>query len=319
MKYLLKFYCFCLFVSFPVVSLADPSGTVIFRHPQNDYNELWITDFTNTQHTRLIYKHSEPIYKLAAQKNGPYITFVTDIPGLDLGDVGYDIFLYDSEKPKEKARNLTQKLFDGSWDVDISNKGNIIFTTIQLHRNGDPPGLYLIPNSELHKKEPVIEMLLEDDVNSIVWSPKGDQIMFHNIDGIFSMDLATRRVSLVQREARYPTFSPDGTKLAFINRPLFDPQDIRIVSLANLEVEQIIEVHDRERLGNLKWTPDGKCLIYKTANNFYAVSINGGDHKVIFQEFETDILDFDWTNSISYNADYTNHLTTIWGKLKQKN
>lgn len=313
MKYLLRFFCFCLFVVFPLTSMAKPSGTVIFRHPENDYNELWITDLADTHNAQLIYKHSEPIYEFAAQKNGPYIAFVSDIVELDFGS---DIYLYNSEKPKEKAHNLTRKLFDGSWLVDISNKGDIIFTTIQLHPNGNPPGLYLIPKSELQKKEPHIELLLEDDVSSIIWSPNGDQILFYNVDGIFSLNLATRNVSLIQREARYPTFSPDGKKLAFINRPLFDSQDIRIISLANLEENKIIKLEDREGIRNLRWSLNGEYLVYTTNNYHYAAPIDGGVHVILFEEYDVDKLRFGWGNRQYFPIDPAGRLTTIWGKLK---
>ena len=319
MKYLFKVFYFCLFVVFPLVSMAKPSGTVIFRHPENDYNELWITDLTNTQNAQLIYKHSTPIYEFAAQKNdGPYIAFVADIEKHNLvePDFGSDIYLFNSDKPKEKAQNLTRTLFDGSWEVDISNKGDIIFTTIRLNPDGNPPSLYLIPNSELQKKEPHIELLLEDSVNSIMWSPNGDQIVFYNVDGIFSLNLATRSVALIQREARYPTFSPDGTKLAFINRPLFNPQDIRIISLANLEEDQIIRLEDREGLRNLKWTLNGKYLVYTTNNNHYAAPIDGGVHEKIFEEYPVDRLRFGWGNRKSYPVEPADHFTTIWGEMK---
>lgn len=304
-----------LAVLLPLTTQAKPTGEIVYKHPVIDNNELWITDITDIKNGRMFFQHTTAISNLDIEVDGHYIIFTARRPETSI----IDIYLIDGRKPKEKARNLTQGRFALIGDIDISKNGDIVFTNRRPSRPPNPPkGIHLIKNDELNAAKPNFMTLIDEIyVSSLVWSPNREQIAYHTDDDIFTLDIATQETILILREARYPAYSPDGNKLAFINRSLFDPQDIRIISLNTFEVEKIIKLNDRQGLNTLKWTPDGNYLIYRTDNNVYSVSIEEGISRILFNEFDTYKPVFDWVDDLLFSVEPNNHLTTLWGKLKQ--
>lgn len=320
MKTLLITFSLTLMLILPLTTQANPFGQIIYRHPGNDLNELWITDLANTKDARMIFKHDNTISTSDLAVANHHILFVSRMIGEEISQL--DLFYIDARQPHAKARNITQGSIDHLWEFDLSDNGDIVMTNSHFGEGKGrlPKGIHLITSETLMKDEPIITTLKEDGiVYGIVWSPDGEQIAYHeNNEGIFTLDVATRETALIHRDARYPAYSPDGKKLAFIYRSLFDPQDLRIISLETMEVEQIIKLDDRQGLKNVKWTPDGQCLIYETSNRTYAVPIADGEHIVLFEEFDRAPSSFDWASDAAYSVEPTSrHLTTLWGKMKR--
>ena len=56
MKSIHKCFCLCLIFLLPLTIQAKLTDTVIFRHPENKSNELWITNLEDTRNASLLYK-----------------------------------------------------------------------------------------------------------------------------------------------------------------------------------------------------------------------------------------------------------------------
>ena len=317
MKYILNYLCLCLAFQLPLTTQAEPTGTVIYTYPREDYSELWITNLENTIIPRMLFKHTSAIYEIAAQENGPLVIMVSGksvVPGFTF----FEVFLVNRRHPDEEARDLTQHRFDGIQDLDISENGDIIFTN--YHTDGAPPpkrGVYLIPNREIEKEVPKVRLLKEAEAVRAVWAPGGKMIAY-DVDGgrgIYTLDVGLRKVSQISDFGRFPAFSPDGKKLAFTGPLFVEPQNIYGVSLDNPADQKTIEPAIRSNISEIKWTPDGQYIVYNAKGKF-AAPINGGPHIKLFENIRG-LYEFDWASSKGYSVEPTRRLTTLWGKLKQ--
>lgn len=313
MKCFIKSVCLYLFFLLPLTTQAEPTGTVIFQYPGNDYNELWITNLENTDNARIIYKFTEVFYEIATQKEGPLVAFVADSDD-DQPPFANDVYLFNRDRPHVKARNLTQKRFDLVLDVDISEAGDVIFTTELIH--GEPPkeGVYLIPNRETEKPIPKVTLIREIEASNVAWSLDGKQIAY-DIAGrsIYTFNIETRSILKVRHFGENPAFSPDGKKMAFFGR---EPRVIHVISLSNLNDTETIELEDRSAFIDLKWSSDGQYIIYTTTKSNFAAPVNGGPHIKLFEQFPRAVL-FDWASPKGFPVEPIDNLTTLWGKLKQ--
>ena len=135
MKYILSYLCLCLAFQLPLTTQAEPTGTVLYTYPREDYSELWITNLEDTIIPRMLFKHTRAIYEIATQENGPLVVMVSGksvVPGFTF----FEVFLVNRRHPNKQARDLTQHRFDGIQDLDISEDGDIIFTN--YHTDGAP-------------------------------------------------------------------------------------------------------------------------------------------------------------------------------------
>ncbi len=326
MKSFLKPLCLCLVCLLPLVIQAEPTGTIMFEHPEN-FSELWITNLENPDNARLIYKHTEGIYEIATQKDGPFIAYVADDSEPPFVT---DVYLFDRKQPDVKARNLTQKRFDSVWYIDISEAGDVIFTNETVDGAPLPKvGIYLIPNSEIEKPVPKATLLVsEDDIFGIsraIWAPGGKIIAFDRgtrPSEIYTLDIETRNISKISDFGKYPTFSLDGKKLAFVGG---EPGSrvIYITSHVNLDDTETIEIEEGKGCSHLKWTPDGQYIIYKTDTGFFAAPVNGDPHIRLSEDFNHLVWKkfrsprWDWASPKGYPVEAKDKLTTLWGKLKQ--
>lgn len=310
MKSLLKSLCLCLVCLLPLTIQADPTGTVIFQHPEK-LNELWETNLENTNKARLIYRHTEEIWEFAIQEDGPLIVFISDT------DLFTDIFLFNRARPDIGARNLTSGRFDEVWHVDMSASGDIIFSNA-IGGRPDPPkvGLYLIPNQQLGKRFPKATLLVEDGISHVAWSPVGKMITFISSEsrkGVYTFDIEAPKFSDIGFGGRISTFSPDGKKVAYYSRLGI----INIVLLSDLDDDDIIVLEQERTIWELKWSPDGQYIFCKTSKNTFGVPVNGGDPVKIFEQFDRGVS-FDWTSRRGYYpVEPKDKLTTLWGELKQ--
>ncbi len=318
MKSFLKYLCLYLVFLLPLTTQAEPTGTVIFQYPENDHNELWITNLEDTTKARLIYRHTDTIWESAAQKDGPLVVFVSESDTDDHPPIATDLYLFNRKHPDVKARNLTQHRFDEVVYVDISEAGDVIFTNWII----DPPppardGIYLIPHQELEKPFPNAIPLVEGSGTRVVWSPASKMIAYdHNSTthrGIYTFDLKKPKLSKIDPFGKIPTFSPDGKKLAF-----YDSGLIYVALLADPDNQDIIVCEGRS-VRNIKWSPDGQYIVYTTFQKTFAAPVKGGAHIQIFEQFDRGVH-FDWVNrrySKGYPVEPKDKLTTLWGKLKQ--
>ena len=316
---------FCLALLLPLTTYANPTGEVIYRHPENNYNELWLGTVGNLRNARRIFKHTQDIYELAVQSDGDYVVFVAEH---EEAFFQQDAYLLDRNEIPAKARDLTQKRFDTIWDIDISHAGDVVFTNYPTgNRVPEPPyGIYLIPREELKTGLPNAQLLRETDAIRVKWAPDGTQIAYDVVGGdIFIYNTVTRGPSRgVAQHGYYPVFSPEGNRLAFVHKFLADATAINIISLEHPRRRlKTIALGEHSAFIALKWAPDGQALVYTVYGpdnlyHNYVAPLDGGPHEEILTIAGQGVPMFDWTNS-AYAVEPTNRLTTRWAQLKQRN
>ena len=309
MKYFLKYLCLFLGVILPLATIANPHGTVIFKHPEK-LNELWETNLENTNKARRIYRHTEEIWEFAVQEEGSLIVFVSDT------DRFTDIYLFNSTRSDIEARNLTRGLFDEIVSIDMSASGDIIFANAMGGRPNPPKeGIYLIRKQQLEKRFPKATLLVEDGVSHVAWSPMSKMIVFASSEtrkGVYTFDIEAPKFSDIGFGGSTPIFSPNGKKVAYYSGHGI----ISIVSLSDLNDEDRI-VLEQTGIWKLKWSPDGQYIFCKTHGDTFGVPVNGGRPVKIFEQFDRGVS-FDWVNSSkSFSVEPIGRLTTLWGKLKR--
>ncbi len=337
MKNFLKYFCLFLIFLLPLTTNAKFIGEVFFL--DNGSNDLLITPINNTDRARVFYQREprELIWELSVQKNGPLIALIANVDDSKplLNSAVYIININDIPL---KMHRLTPDKFNFSLNIDISQNGDIIFTNHSIFREAQPErkGIYLIPHHELKKASPKIRafpkitLLKETDARRVGWSPNGKQIAYDTIDSIYIFNLRTKRSSKVHQGGRYPAFSPDGSKLAFAHYDLGEdePREIRVISLITPGRPDIFKLKEHSSFNYLKWSPDGKFLVYSVfvkshGDRIFAIPFNGGPHEEILtidpgNDRIKSIRSFDWAPS-AYAVEPINRLTTLWGKIKTEN
>ncbi len=321
MKPIIKYLFLYLVLHLPLISHSNNIGEVVFVRPDTD--ELWISHWKDTRTARQIYQHSHWIFELAVQTDGPYIVIVSDH---DAQNFLFDAYLIDRNDKNAGARNLTQKRFDEVNDIDISHNGDIIFTNRQTGIFPHPVyGVYLIPNQELRKRVPKVHLLIQKVAFQIEWFIDGEHIVYDDLDNdinIYNVFKRKKVLHEVNLKGKFPTISPDGNRLAFIDSNLEKVTTIKIISIKPIRLLQTITPIDHSTFMGIKWTPDGSAIVYtvsgidhKTRN--YRASLNGGPHEEILKIDGKGPYLFDWNSIKNFSVEPKNKLTTHWGKLKK--
>ena len=323
MKYIPKSLWLCVVVLLlPPTTHAELTGEVIFLHPRSDFTELWIGDVENTRNARQIFKHTPGVEELAVQSEGQYIVFVSQI---EEAFFAFDAYMIDRSKFPLKARNCTQQRFDTIWDIDISHKGDVVFTNYDTGREPDMKyGVYLIRREELETGFPNAELIFEKEAYEVTWSPDGIHIAFEALGGDIYLYNTEYRGGASVIDGYDPEFSPDGNRLAVVHNAVGEGAAISVISLQPRQRRlKTIALGIGGRLQAYKWTPDGQAIVYTvygpdSSYHNYVVPLDGGPHEEVLKIGDTGVPMFDWTNAVAYAVEPTNRLTTLWGKLKQQ-
>ncbi len=359
MKHLLKCICLSLVFVLPLSTYAKLTGEIIFIHPDNP-NELWITDITDTANARLLYQQTHPIRDFSVQKNGNFIATLTEYSD---PNKPHDIYLIDTDNISDPERMMTHQRFHQIIDVHLSQNPDLIYTNFlpaitDIQNISDrfgrrTSGIYLITKQELEEtvELPEIPPLLgniippKEDLSPrvslikgvitqhIKLSPDSKSLAYDTLEGVYYSNLATGQDLRVSLGGSMPTFSPDGTKLAVVfgNFGLFGLwYNLDIFSVPGLRhIKTIERITSPIKFLDIKWSPDGKYIVYTTygapwweKNNVYqhyAIPYEGGEQiKLLDNMFENRVSKFDWTHiEGTFPVEPKNRLTTLWGTLKQ--
>lgn len=208
-------------------------------------------------------------------------------------------------------------------DIDISHNGDVVFTNSPVDGRLKL-GIYLIRRDQIGKQNPNIILLKEIRSRpSVEWAPNGKEIVYGSYTGVSIIDVDTRTETFISKEGRYPSFSPDGKKLAYsyFNQATGNVQ-IDIFSLETMQPIRTIDDfvwHQYPSTRNL-WSPDGEYVLYistvrnlaeqNTIGRLFAVPVNGGPAERVRVGMA------DWFNP-AYPVEPVQRLTTLWGKIKQ--
>ncbi len=316
------FYLWMLVVLLPLSIHAELRGHLVYRHPYN-YDELWITDIRDTRNARLLFKHTNVIQDLSVQKNSRYIAILSanGKPPLNV-----DVYRIDTLRGEAI---LIQNEIEYGTHIDISPSGDVVIAGRPTSGDILKEGIYLIRRSEIGKQNPKIILLKEIDiVHNLDWAPNGKQIVHGSTKGVFILDVDTKNETRISRQGKNAVFSPDGKKLAFsYSNNLTGIRQIDIISLDTLQpLRTIKDLFVHSSFSGLRWTQDGEYLIYTvfvihlfeqpTPRHNIAIPVNGGTHERILDAYQRGLSVFDWINP-AYPVEPVNHLTTLWGKIKQ--
>ncbi|RKU20096.1 hypothetical protein C6501_00465 [Candidatus Poribacteria bacterium] len=319
-KNVLKTICLSLVLLLPVATHAAPTGEIIFQHPK-DYSELWIGNVNDGRSAQLLFKLPHDITTFSIQRDGRYIVAVIQIKGKDELDSFHDVYLLDRKNPNAGPKRLTQGEYSELYDADVSPDGDVVFTNhsfvVPLER-----GLYLIPNTEIERKEPIAKLLLKNNPFQVDWAPNGKKIAYNTEAGIFIFDTITKETSHIIRDDGFPVFSPNSKHLAFLTKT--EPYKIGIVSVVGPRNLRYIEPEENAYIEFLTWSADGEYLVYASYIDRipifsyfnFAVHIESGVTERVLETYGG-LWEFEWATR-RYALEPEGLLTTVWGKLKTK-
>ena len=315
------YYCFACLL--PLAAHAKPTGEIIFSHPV-DRLGLWIGNVNSKRASHKVLDLPLLISQLSIQEGDRYIIAVAD--RINNGEREYFVDLYLIDRKHLTEKNLTQRQYNEILCADISRNGDVVFTNYPFSHKAERAveGLYLLQKHEIEKRHPQAELLIPMWGGGYVdWAPNEREIAFSTADGIFLMDVFTRKVSHIIGNGKGPAFSPDGKYLAFATFTI--PSKLGILSFAEPHNIKYIEVEDGTFPRDLTWSPDGQYIVYTLFDAFvntrysnFAVPVAGGPSKRILEMYDGGVSPFEWTN-VAYAVEPDNKLTTLWGKLKQQN
>lgn len=325
-RFCLCLICFCLICYLSLTTQANPTGEIIFSHPV-DRLGLWRGKVNSKRTSQKISDVPLLISRLSIQEGDRYIIAVADRVIVNEREYFVDLYLIDRKHWKEK--NLTQRQYNEILCADISRNGDVVFTNFPFFPAGlhkvEPAmeGLYLLQKHEIEKQKPQAELLFRTSgAGCVDWALNGREIAFGTGDGIFLMNVFTRKVSHIIKNGKDPAFSPDGKHLAFTTFTI--PSKLGILSFTDPHTIKYIEVEDGTYPRDLTWSPDGQYIVYTLFDAFvntpysnFAVPVAGGPSERILEEYNGGVSPFAWTN-VSYAVELGNKLTTLWGKLKQQ-
>lgn len=345
----------------PLTTYAEISGEVLFLHPDKP-NELWITDLTDTDNARLLYQQTHPIRDFSVQKNGNYIATITEYEN---PNKPHDIYMIDTDNINQVERMMTHQRFQKILDIHLSQNPDLIYTnflpviTEQKHKfdkfGRRTSGIYLISKKNIEDPtvpppqpiprqikhivpprdvlSPPVSMLKGVVAQHVELSPESKFLAYDSPEGVYLIMLETGQTLRVSIGGSMPTFSPDGTKLAVVHRrvTLFGYlYDLEIYTVPTLQHLNTIESFNNHiEFLDMKWSPDGKYIVYttyrgwlfdqNTSYHHFAIPYNGGEPIRVFDNmFENGVPKFEWTHADEvFPVKPKNRLTTIWGKLKK--
>ena len=204
------------------------------------------------------------------------------------GDVraNRDIFAYTRDFARTRVTTSTDNEEQSSWSPDggwIAYKRREAVFIAPWDGRLAPRALTTPSDGDINNTQPA-------------WSPDGDRIVFRtnrsdtarprrNIADVWVMDARAGEPSarpLVERpgDERYPTFSPDGTRLLFRGDddglPNSDDEEIYV---ANADGSSIVALTDDEYLDSAPaWSPDGTRIAWESRRD------GGGDREIFVME-----------------------------------
>ncbi len=100
------------------------------------------------------------------------------------------------------------------------------------------------------------------------WSPEGTHIAFSQRGDIYTMDLAERqprRLVHTPEREMHPSWSPDGQWIAFIRWTEEDNTEVFIAKADGRAVRQVTDTPEREF--HPKWSPDSQALVFDSGQD----------------------------------------------------
>ena len=175
----------------------------------------------------------------------------------------------------ERLVTIEMSAVDPSWSPDSSQ---LAFTGVQYDENGNPEDTSLYVTQADGSNYGRIGDGSEPD-----WSPTGDWIVYRSNPADTDLRAGIWRIrpdgsdnTPVAPAGSDPSFSPDGTRVAFVSS---DGTTIFTTSLRGGKKHRV--VHDASTKTSPVFSPDGRAIVYSTSDGLWKVRVKGGRPKRI--------------------------------------
>jgi Tol biopolymer transport system component len=217
------------------------------------------------------------------------------------------IWAVDPSHPGDRESRVQLSSNEGiplAWSSDgsellISREFWVLLSRRQLRHGDRLPasrrGLFVLhaDGTETH--------LVREEVSGASFSPDGTTVVFapslelertHLDPGIYRIDAdggvprllvepSSRYIPSQDRSFRtglyFPTFSPDGTKIAYFDGFGDNSHSLRVVNADGSDLHVLIDSMEAYRITNLVWSPDGKTLAFgrRINDGVYTIGVDG--------------------------------------------
>jgi Tol biopolymer transport system component len=257
-----------------------------------------LTDGTN-QYTRLNTPRWSPSGERIAFTDGRYV-YVMDADGSNLVQLTDDVNVWDKY-------------------IDWSPDGQAIAA---VSTQGDAWRIRLIDVDTL-KIVDITQGDYLDGMFGLSWSPDGEFIVFTSnrdgeipdASGLYLVEVeggdvsALTDISTLRRDDRYPSWSPDGTQIAFISENADDGGwDIYLIDVDGSNLQRLTNRDNAPEIsgliffgGTIDWSPDGDRIVFTACPNLYpegcelfAIGVDGTSLTQITDDDEAGAFYPDW-------------------------
>jgi dipeptidyl aminopeptidase/acylaminoacyl peptidase len=292
---------------------------------------------------------TEFVTSAAISPDGRYVAFTVAVPAdpvTENSPVSNHLHLLDRQS------GTTAPLYRGASVASVAFRpGHRSVTFLATAEAGAPRSVYEIP---LAGGAPRRLVAFDRPVLSYSWAPDGNRLAFVANEAVrppasplpyrpvfYEENLPQRRAYLVDvaagqppREFRLPgsyyqiVWSPDGARLAVSIAPTptvddsFMEQSISILDAGTLEL--VAEIQNRGKLGQIRWSPDGRRLALRAAHDIndpidgriLVVDATGGTPRNILPGFEGKFEDLDWTGPNEIHFIASRGVESVFGRVR---
>jgi len=193
----------------------------------------------------------------------------------------------DAEPDAFQGMTVEALTSDGiTVDAAISPDGRYIVRSLRM---GVDPEQQTLRLRHLATGTEVDVIPARDVLETLGFSPDGNYVTFHDGDALYRVPvLGGAPLKIVEDLQEYYTFSPDGSRVAFVRSS--GPESALIVAAVDGSEKErtLVTRTGPERLGSPAWSPDGKTIVYTVHRSFpeqsarlSSVPVIGGDERPI--------------------------------------